>query len=309
MQASISRRHFVTTVALGSAALLAGCSFETNSDTSKKETTAETPKLEGNLLVVGSTALQPLAEAGAEKFMAANPKVSINVQGGGSGQGLTQIAQGSVQVGNSDVFAEEKLKDKSQIGNLKDNRICVVGFAPVTHPGVGVPGVTMEQLQKIFTGAITNWKDLGGADQAIVVINRASGSGTRASFEGVVLKGVSVPAGFTPQEQDSSGTVLKMVKETPGAISYLALSYIDSSVVALKLDEVVPSEDTIAAGEWPIWSYEHMYTRTDVNDATKAYIDFMLSDEVQGELVEQLGYIPVKKMTVQKDASGKVSKN
>ena len=297
-----SRRQFLAL--MGATAVSAGIAL---SGEGASRAFAAGSTLSGNVTVVGSTALQPLAEAAAEQFMAENAGVQVTVQGGGSGQGITQIAAGSVQVGNSDVYAEEKLDNPDDAKKLTDNKVCVVGMGPVVNPDVTVADIKMEDLAGIFTGAITNWKDLGGNDEPIVVINRASGSGTRATFEGVVLKGVEVPASFTPQEQDSSGTVLQMVAQTPGAISYLAFSYIDDSVKAPSIDGVAPTEDNVATNAWKIWAYEHMYTQATPDDATKAYIDYMLSDAVQGNLVEQSGYIPISKMKVEKDAKGNVT--
>lgn len=265
--------------------------------------------LSDNITAMGSTALQPLVEAAAEQFMAEQPGVQISIQGGGSGQGIAQIVAGSVQIGNSDVFAESKLDDPTQAENLVDNKVCVVGMGPVANPEVGVTDIAMEDLTAIFTGAITNWSDLGGADQEIVVINRAAGSGTRATFESVVLADTEAPADFTPQEQDSSGTVAQMVSQTPGAISYLAFSYYSDDLAALSVDGVEPTEDNVASGDWKIWAYEHMYTAKDADEATQAFIDYMLSDAVQGSLVESTGYIPISKMKVEKDAEGNMTED
>ena len=261
----------------------------------------------GTVTTVGSTALQPLAEAAAEAYMAENAGVQISIQGGGSGQGITQVAEGAVQIGDSDVFAEEKLDDPAKAAELTDNKVCVVGMGPVAHPEVGVTDLTMDQLRGIFSGTITNWKDVGGADLPIVVINRASGSGTRATFEAAVFEGSEPPSDFTAQEQDSSGTVAKMVKETPGAISYLAFSYYDDDLLGLAVDGVQPTEDNVATNDWKIWAYEHMYTKAEPDAATRSFIDFMLGDEVQGSLVEEMGYIPIGSMKVQKAADGTVS--
>ena len=261
----------------------------------------------GSITAVGSTALQPLAEAAAEQFQGTNPDVQITIQGGGSGQGITQIAEGSVQIGNSDVFAEEKLDDPSQAANLKDNQVCVVGMGPVVNPDVTVDSLTMEQLKGIFTGKITNWKEVGGADEKITVINRASGSGTRATFEAAVLGDTKVPASFTPQEQDSSGTVQTMVAETPGSISYLAFSYYTDDIKALNVDGVEPTAANVATNDWKIWSYEHMYTAATPDAATQAFIDYMLSDEVQTTLVTEQGYISIHDMKVSKDVEGNVT--
>ena len=264
--------------------------------------------LSGTITAVGSTALQPLCEAAAEQFMEKNSGVQITVQGGGSGQGITQITQGAVQIGNSDVFAEAKVKDTADLKKIADNKVCIVGMGPIVNKDVTVDDLAIDQLKSIFTGEVTNWKEVGGADAAITVINRASGSGTRATFEAAVLGDTKVPDTFKPQEQDSSGTAAKMVASTPGAISYLAFSYYDDTVKALKVGGVEPKEANVEDNSWTIWAYEHMYTAADPDETTKAFIDYMMSDDVQGELVEAQGYIPVSGMKVEKDASGKVTK-
>ena len=196
-------------VAMAATLGLVGCGSGQSANSSKQQ------NLSGSITAVGSTALQPLVEAGAEQFMGKNSGVQITVQGGGSGQGITQIAEGSVQIGDSDVFAEEKLKNKDDISKITDNKVAVVGMGPVVNSDVNIDDISMDNLKKIFTGEVTNWKQVGGQDLAITVINRASGSGTRATFEKAVLGDTKVPASFTPQEQDSSGTVAKMVAETP----------------------------------------------------------------------------------------------
>lgn len=285
---------------------LAGCGSSSSSDDSSSSS-EEQQSVSGSITAVGSTALQPLAEAAAEQFQEENSDVQITIQGGGSGQGITQIAEGSVQIGNSDVFAETKFDDPAQADNLTDNKVCVVGMGPVVNPDVQVDNLTMDQLRGIFTGQITNWSEVGGQDEAITVINRASGSGTRATFEDAVLAGTTVPDSFKPQEQDSSGTVQQMVAETPGAISYLAFSYYDDSIKALNVDGVEPTSDNVATNDWKIWSYEHMYTSNDPDDATQAFIDYMMSDEVQNSLVTDNGYIPMSSMKVEKDAEGNVT--
>ncbi len=280
---------------------LAGCSGSSNGGQTAQN-------VSGNITAVGSTALQPLVEAAAEQFMSENPDCQITVQGGGSGQGITQISQGAVQIGDSDVFAEEKLDDPSQAANLVDNKVAVVGMGPIVNSDVTVDNLTMDQLKGIFTGQITNWKEVGGQDEAITVINRASGSGTRATFESAVLGDTKAPESFKPQEQDSSGTVAKMVAQTPGSISYLAFSYYDDSFKALSIDGVQPTADNVVTNDWKIWSYEHMYIAKDADDATKAFIDYMMGDEVQKNLVTQNGYISINDMKVERNADGEVSK-
>ncbi|EUJ41354.1 phosphate ABC transporter substrate-binding protein PstS family protein [Brochothrix campestris] len=259
-------------------------------------------EMTGTITAVGSSALQPLAEEVGKAFTAENSKVTVNVQGGGSGQGLSQIAAGTVDIGNSDVFAEEKTGVDT--AKIKDNKVAVVGMGPIVNPDTGVTNLAKEQLVGIFTGKITNWKEVGGKDLAITVINRAEGSGTRATFEKWALDGKeSVKA----QEQDNSGTVRQMVAKTPGAISYLAFSYFDDAVTALTIDKVKPTEANVQTNDWKIWAYEHMYTKKDANKQTEAFIDYMLSDDVQTGVVTELGYSSVNAMKVERSVDGKVT--
>ncbi|WP_159723689.1 phosphate ABC transporter substrate-binding protein PstS family protein [Enterococcus sp. CSURQ0835] len=271
--------------------LLAGCG---NASAKKQDKAVK-------MTAVGSTALQPLVDAAQASFTQENPTYQISVQGGGSGTGLSQVADGAVEIGNSDVFAEEKGGIPSD--KLVDHKVAVVGIAPVVNRDVGVKNVTKDQLIKIFTGEITNWKAVGGKDEKIAVINRASGSGTRATFEKWGLAGKDA---VQTQEQDSSGTVKKIVAQTPGAISYLALSYVDDSLQALNLDGVAPTEKNIATNKWPIWSYEHMYTKGKPSEKVAKFLDYMTSKEIQNGPVKKLGYLPITEMKIERAADGTV---
>lgn len=251
--------------------------------------------ISGSITVVGSTALQPLAEQAATLFKQKYPNANVNVQGGGSGTGLTQVAQGAANIGDSDIFAEEKSGIDAKA--LVDHKVAVVGFAVVVNKDVTVDSLTQQQLVDIFTGKITNWKDVGGQDEKITVVNRPTSSGTRATFKKVVLKGQDEVQGLALTE-DSSGTVRQTVANTKGAISYLALSYIDDSVKALKYDGVEPTAANITSGKYPIWSYEHMYTKGEPTGVTKAFLDFMMSDEVQNGPAKKLGFININEMKV-----------
>ncbi|MGX7013185.1 phosphate ABC transporter substrate-binding protein PstS family protein [Vagococcus silagei] len=250
---------------------------------------------------VGSSAMQPLVEAAGEQYSSLNMGKFVNVQGGGSGTGLSQVQSGAVEIGNSDLFAEEKGGIDAKA--LVDHRVAVVGLTPIVNKEVSVKNVSLEDLGKIFTGEITNWKEVGGKDVPVVLINRAAGSGSRHTFEQWVLKGKQSKRS---QEQESTGMVRQIVSTTPGAISYVAFSYVTKEVATLMVDNVKPTEKNVMENKWIIWSYEHMYTKGEPKGLAKEFLEYMESEEVQEEIVPQLGYIPVSKMKVERDAAGKI---
>jgi phosphate transport system substrate-binding protein len=278
--------------------MLAGCGNQGASQdqgSSGNQNQNQGSELSGSITAAGSSALLPLVEEAASQFMSKNPNARINVQAGGSGTGLKLVSEGSVDIGNSDIFAEEKL-DADKAKELVDHKVCVVGFATVVNPDVNVDNLTKQQLIDIFTGKITNWKEVGGNDQKVVILNRPTSSGTRATFKKYALDGKEEAQGIALTEE-SSGAIKKAIADTPGSISYLALSYVDGSVKALKLDGVEPTVENITTGKYPIWSYEHMYTKGEPTGLTKAFLEYMMSDEVK-PLIKELGYIPNSDMKV-----------
>lgn len=299
------KKRLLSAVVLSVGLLIAGCGNQgaaTNESGNKSKDSGSNSNQPVKIVAVGSTALQPLVDTAKDQFVVERPNYTISVQGGGSGTGLSQVGDGAVTIGNSDVFAEEK--SGVDASKLVDHRVAVVGMGPVVNKEVGVKNISKQELIAIFTGKTKNWKELGGKDQEIAVINRPSGSGTRATFEKWGLDGASA---VQSQEQDSSGTVRQIVAQTPGAISYLAFSYMDDSIAALSIDDVKPTEENVADNSWKIWSYEHMYTKGQPDDNVKAFLDYMLSDEVQDSVVKELGYLPMTGMKVERDVSGAIT--
>jgi phosphate transport system substrate-binding protein len=254
----------------------------------------------GTVRASGSSALQPLVNAAKEQFEAKNKGISVEVSAGGSKKGLADVAAGAVQIGDSDIFAPDDLK-----AQLVDHKVAAVGFAAMVNRAAGdkVLAVTLPDLGRIFSGAVTNWKDVGGDPQPIVVINRAPGSGTRAVFGSIVLGGDKF---VESQTEDNSGALVAKLKQTKGAISYLALSFADPDlrVLSVKTDAgvVEPTAANIESGAYPIWSYEHMYTKGQPTGVAKTFLDYMTGADFQEHgLPAVKGFIPITLMKVSRD--------
>jgi phosphate transport system substrate-binding protein len=249
----------------------------------------------GSITAAGSTALQPLVDKAAKDYVAACTAAQIQVQGGGSGTGLTQVSQGAVQIGNSDVTAESKLP-AADAGALKDHIVAKQGWIVVVNPDVtGVTNLTTAQSIDIWTGKTTNWKTLGGPDEPIVLILRPDSSGTRSTYKKLVLGGVKEATGQALTE-DSNGAVVTAVKGTPGAISYIGFAYYkqnEGQVTGLQLDGVDATVDNMKAGTYTLSAEGHMYTKGDATGLTKSFLDYMMGPTVQGTTIPSLFYAPV----------------
>ena len=254
------------------------------------------------ITVVGSSAMQLLAEQAGNDYRLSHPDSNIVVQGGGSGTGLSQVQAGAVEIGTSDVFAETQKGIDAK--KLQNHLVAVVGIVPIVNKSAGVKNLTKQQLSDIFTGKITNWKQVGGKNQNITVINRSKGSGTRGTFEGLILNGKKP---IQAQEQDSNGTVRKIVSSTLGTISYISFPYAnDENIQKLSIDGIKPTNKNVVTNRWHLWSYEHMYTKGKPNKNVQKFIDYMLGSKVQNDLVPKLGYISINKMQVERDSNNHV---
>jgi phosphate transport system substrate-binding protein len=258
-------------------------------------------QLSGTVKLSGSTALLPIMKQAAEDFMKANPNVNVTVAGGGSGTGLQQIADGVVDIGNSDVFAAAG-------STLSDHQIALEPFCFIVNSKVSVSNLTTEQLVGIMSGKITNWKEVGGNDQKIAVIMRAASSGTRMTIQSLVMKTEQ----FTTNGvvQDSTGAVRTTVANTPGAIGYVDFAYINSTVKAISYNGVAPTIENVKNSKYTLTSIGHMYTKGEAAGTAKAFIDYVMSPTFQNRVLPfykfvSLGNGSIKVKKVQIQSNGK----
>lgn len=281
---------------------MVGCGSSNDSTATDEGTTTEASGVSGSITVSGSSALLPLMEQSIEKFAEKNPDAEVSAQAGGSGTGLTQVLDGTVDIGNSDVFAEEKL-DADKAAELVDHKVVAQGFGIVVSKSLGIDDLTTDQIKDIFSGKITNWKDVGGPDKEIFLIHRTAGSGTRATFEKTILGGdKSLENDSLGATQDSNGAVLTAMKQNDGAISYLGLSYMNTEEAkellnVVKIDGVSSDKENITDGSYPFWSWGHMYTKGEPTGVAKSFIEFITSSD-NTESVESLGFISGSEMKV-----------
>ena len=274
-----------TAAATTTAAAAATTAKATETTAATTATEATTASLSGSLVLTGSTSMADVTTALAEAFMAANGDVTVSVGGNGSGEGPTAVNDGTAQIGllSRDLKAEETPAsfDKVIIG--------YDGIAVIVNAASGVDSLTTDQITQIFTGKITNWKDVGGVDADIQCIGREAASGTRSAFEELMkIKDAAVYA----EEQNSTGNVKQAVSANPNAIGYVSLSAVDTTIVAVKLDGVVPSEETVKSGEYTLQRPFVMITKAGTTDTlTAAFLDFVFSDAGM-QIVADDGVVP-----------------
>ena len=257
----------------------------------------------GSITASGSTALQPLVDAAAKKYDAACSGATITVNGGGSGTGLTQVAAGGVQIGDSDVTAQSKLATPQPADSLVDHIVARQGGIVVTNKDVtGVTNLTTQQEKDIWTGTDTNWNQVGGPDLPIVLIFRPASSGTRATFKKLVLGGATEATGGQTLTEDSNGTVTTAVSKTDGAVSVIGFAYYNDPAAkpvlnGLQLDGVDATVANMANSTYKLAADGHMYTNgaPAAGSLTEAFLAYMMSADVQNTLIPSLFYAPVAK--------------
>lgn len=274
------------TASSAEASTVAESTVAASSEAAPVETTAD---LSGSISMVGSTSMEKLANALSEAFMEEYPDVTVTAEFVGSGAGIEAVTNGTADIGNS----SRSLKDEEKAAGVVENIVAIDGIAVCVDPANEVADLTKEQLTNIYNGTITNWKEVGGADEPIIVIGREAGSGTRGAFEELVdLQDACKYA----NELDSTGAVIAKVASTPGAIGYASLDALDDSVKALSLEGVEATAENIKVGNYFLSRPFVMATKGEVseqNDLVQAWFDFVLGDEGQ-QVASEVGLITVK---------------
>lgn len=274
------------TASSAEASTVAESTVAESSEAAPVETTAD---LSGSISMVGSTSMEKLANALSEAFMEEYPDVTVTAEFVGSGAGIEAVTNGTADIGNS----SRSLKDEEKAAGVVENIVAIDGIAVCVDPANEVADLTKEQLTNIYNGTITNWKEVGGADEPIIVIGREAGSGTRGAFEELVdLQDACKYA----NELDSTGAVIAKVASTPGAIGYASLDALDDSVKALSLEGVEATAENIKAGNYFLSRPFVMATKGEIseqNDLVQAWFDFVLGDEGQ-QVASEVGLITVK---------------
>lgn len=266
--------------------LLAGCTGPASQEQDQESQENNEGALSGTITIAGSTSVQPLSDELRKVFEEKHPDVTINVQGGGSSAGVKAAANGAAEIG----AASRKLKESEKDLGLNVITIARDGIAIAVHPSNTVSDISLEEIKKVYTGQITNWKELGGKDAAIEVVTREEGSGTRGAFEDLVMGDKKITDDALVQP--SNGAVRTTVANSENAIGFISLGYLNDEVKGLKIEGVEPSTDSILKGDYSLFRPFNYLTNGKPEGIVKAYIDFVLSEE--GQEIVAKDYIPVK---------------
>ncbi|MGB9720160.1 MAG: phosphate ABC transporter substrate-binding protein [bacterium] len=238
----------------------------------------------GNIVIAGSTSVQPFIEKLAEEYMAKNPNIKINVQGGGSTAGIQSVFNKTCAIGTS----SRHLQESEQ--NLCTFIMAVDGITIIVHPDNSLTNLTHDELKDIFAGKITNWKQVGGPDKKIIAVTREEGSGTRAAFEELIMHNTAISDACLVQ--DSNGAIREIVANTPQAIGYISSGLVDKRVKPLSIDNVQPSVENLENGSYKFVRPFILLTKEEPTGAVKSFIEYVLSQEAQEILLHE-GLIPV----------------
>jgi phosphate transport system substrate-binding protein len=253
-----------------------------------------------NMTINGSTTILPFAQIAVERFMTANPDVKISISGGGSGNGIKALIDGNTDIANSSRAIRQSEIDQAKAGGVNpfETVVALDCIVPIVNPSNSVSDLNRDQLKKIYTGEVSNWKEVGGEDKPIVVVGRDSSSGTAGTWQELVVerndgekKSRVIPAA---QIVASSGAMITTIAGNRYAIGYDGIGYVDKTVKALKVEGVVASESTSKDGTYALGRELYMYTNGSPRDNVAKFIAYMLSPDGQ-KIVAETGFIPVIK--------------
>jgi len=250
--------------------------------------------LKGKIVINGSSALLPLTLQAANEFKKLNPKVKISASAAGSITGPQSVRKGIADIGAVDWDASQDVPGFKKFDGQVAHKVAIIPFAAVVNKGVKVDNLTTKQLQDIFSGKVTNWKDVGGDDANIIVVNRAFGSGTRVNFQIKALNGTEfISKGSNYKEVKSSGDMKTAVETTPNAIGYIDLVYVTDKMKAVKINNVAPTENNVVNGTYKVWGYGYYMTKGKPEGAVKAFIEYIQSAKFQNGSLKKLKFIPI----------------
>jgi len=257
---------------------------------------ADAAVIKGRVVVAGSSALLPLTLQAAKEFKKLNPMVSISAAAAGSITGPQSVKKGSAQIGACDWDASTTVPEFKAFTGLKGYKVAAIPFATIVHSSNPVKNLSAAQLKGIFTGTITNWKDVGGNDAAIVVVNRTFGSGTRVNYQLKALGSTKITKrSGNPNyiEVKASGDMSTKVGSTPNAIGYIDLVYVKGSIKALSYNGVAPTTANCISKKYPVWGFGYYMTNTKPTAATTAFIKYVQSAKFQQGSVKKMKFIPI----------------
>lgn len=245
------------------------------------------------ITIKGSTTVLPIAQSCAEAFMNQHADVNISVQGGGSGVGIASVIDGTAHIGDASRAAKEKeIETAKQNGvDLYENVVAMDGIAVIVHPGNPVTELSLEQIKAIYTGKISDWKDVGGKKGKIVVISRDSSSGTFETFNELALDKEKVRPDALMNA--SNNAVAQTVAKTPAAIGYVGIGYLSSSVKSVTINSVDPTNENVLNKSYPLARKLFMYTKGKPQGVLADFINFILSKDGQ-TLVDKAGFVPLQ---------------
>jgi len=250
-------------------------------------------KQENRVSTQGSTTVLPIVQKAAENFMKANPDIEVSVRGGGSGVGIAAIMDSTVDIGMSSrrIKNSEILNARKKGVSVFETSIAKDGMAIVVHPANPINSISIDQVQKIFTGEIKNWSSLGGSDDTIVAMSRDTSSGTYEVFNELVLRGTKLRTDAIMSV--SNREVAENVKNTKGAIGYVGLAFLSDDLKVLTVEGIRPNDDTVGSGAYKLARDLYLYTNGEPSGLAKRFVDFILSSEGQ-KFVKEVGYTPIK---------------